>query len=101
MDYINVVGDVLIASATIAYAGAFTPDFRQNLTTSLREKLVELKLPHSDGCSITSCLGDQVKIRAWQIKGLPSDNHSIENGIMMDKAERWPLLIDPQAQGNK
>ena len=37
------------------------------------------------------------QIRGWAIVGLPSDGHSIENGIFMSLARRYPLLIDPQA----
>ena len=48
-----------------------------------------------------SVLGDAVKIRAWAIDGLPSDNFSIENAIIIFKARRWPLCIDPQGQANK
>lgn len=34
-------------------------------------------------------------IREWNINGLPNDDLSIENGIVMFKARRWPLMIDP------
>ena len=33
--------------------------------------------------------------------GLPDDNHSTENGIVMSYARRWPLMIDPQGQANR
>ena len=46
-------------------------------------------------------MGDPVKIRSWNIDGLPSDNFSIENGIIIFKGRRWPLCIDPQGQANK
>lgn len=40
-------------------------------------------------------------IRAWQIDGLPSDDFSTENAIVIFKSRRWPLCIDPQGQANK
>ena len=46
-------------------------------------------------------LGDHVKIRQWNIDGLPKDSFSTDNGIITDSARRWPLMIDPQMQANK
>lgn len=48
-----------------------------------------------------SFLGDSVKIQAWNIAGLPKDDTSTENGIIIDKSRRWSLMIDPQNQANK
>lgn len=39
--------------------------------------------------------------RAWSLCGLPSDTFSVENGIIVSKARRYPLMIDPQGQANK
>ncbi len=39
-----------------------------------------------------------LQMRSWTVAGLPADNHSIENGIIMAHSRRWPLLVDPQGQ---
>ncbi len=37
----------------------------------------------SNDLSLTNALGDPVKIRDWNIAGLPTDNFSVENGIIV------------------
>lgn len=42
--------------------------------------------------------GEQV--RDWRLWGLPADDVSVDNGILVSKGKRWPLMIDPQGQAN-
>ncbi len=56
----------------------------------------EKEIPCSDLYTLNGTLGDPVKVRAWQIAGLPVDSFSIDNGIIVSNSRRWPLLIDPQ-----
>lgn len=99
--YGNLVGDSLVSAGSISYLGVFTPDFRQSIVKSWQEKLVELGIPHSVGCSLRNTLSEPVAIRQWTLCGLPQDSHSVENGIIMSKGRRYPLLIDPQGQANR
>ena len=46
-------------------------------------------------------LEDPVETKLWNAASLPSDDLSIENGIIMFGSRRWPLMIDPQSQANK
>jgi len=98
---VNVVGDVVVSSGVVAYNGPFTPSFRAELLQEWSAKMIDLKLPHTPGADIQTTLADPVQIRAWTIAGLPSDSVSVENGIIVAKARRWPLMIDPQGQANK
>ena len=99
--YINLTGDILVASGMIAYLGAFTSAFRSQITDQWVTRCREGLIPSSDTFSLQQVLGDPVKIRDWNIFGLPSDSFSIENGIIISKSRRWPLCIDPQGQANK
>ncbi|CAE7879527.1 DNAH1, partial [Symbiodinium sp. KB8] len=101
VDYENLIGDALVSSSTIAYLGPFTSDFRAKLVNMWQSELEGRQLPHTKGCDVHITLADPVQVRAWNIAGLPSDRHSVENGIIMAKARRWPLLIDPQGQANR
>jgi len=48
---------------------------------------------------LTSFLVDEATVGQWNLDGLPKDNLSIQNGIMVTESERYPMLIDPQGQG--
>lgn len=58
-------------------------------------------VPHNEHCSLIDTLSDPVKIRNWQIAGLPKDTLSTENAVIVQYSRRWPLFIDPQGQANK
>lgn len=97
----NVIGDVLLSSGIVAYLGAFTVEYRNNLISEWHKTCRDMKIPCSEHFSLPDILGEAVEIRAWMIHGLPADNFSVENGIIVRYADRWPLMIDPQGQANK
>ena len=103
VDYLALTGDVLLSSGCIAYLGAFTLAYREQATARWVElcQNAEPKIPCDDKYSLVKIMGDQVKIRQWNIQGLPKDSFSAENGTMVDYGSRWPLFIDPQGQANK
>ncbi|XP_038127258.1 dynein heavy chain 12, axonemal [Cyprinodon tularosa] len=99
--YDNLTGDVLISAGVIAYLGAFTSDFRQTCTKLWTSLCQSKNIPSSDDFSLSKTLGDPIKIRAWNIAGLPNDSLSIDNGVIVSNSRRWPLMIDPQGQANR
>ena len=85
-----------MSSGEVAYLGAFTVDFRQQAIHEWHSLCREKKIPCSPTFSVNATLGDPVKIRAWNIAGLPVDSFSVDNGIIVSNSRRWPLMIDPQ-----
>lgn len=100
-EYVLLTGNVLVSAGVIAYLGAFTADYRDDVvgrwTTMCREK----KIPSKDDPTLFSTLGDPVTVRSWNVNGLPTDDFSVDNAIILFNSRRWPLMIDPQGQANK
>jgi len=99
--YTRLTGDVLLAAAQIAYLGPFTAGYRADVLHTWVGACKAGGIPCNDAFKLVNVLGDQVKIRAWNIYGLPRDDFSSENGIAVDQGRRWPLCIDPQGLANK
>lgn len=97
----NVTGDVLLSAGYVAYLGPFTGEYRAAMADEWLQRFKELNVPHTAEPNLINTLGDPVKIRSWQIAGLPKDNLSAENGVIAQNSSRWALFIDPQGQANK
>jgi dynein heavy chain len=96
----HLVGDVLISSGVVAYLGVFISEYRKDCISTWKEMLDKYKILSSKEYSLQEVLGNAVQIRQWQINKLPTDEFSVENAIIMDNSDRWPLMIDPQMQAN-
>uniref|UniRef100_A0A8D2JQJ9 Dynein axonemal heavy chain 6 n=1 Tax=Sciurus vulgaris TaxID=55149 RepID=A0A8D2JQJ9_SCIVU len=97
----NIIGNVFIAAACVAYYGAFTAQFRQSLIECWIQDCQSLDIPIDPSFNLINILGDPYEIRQWNTDGLPRDMTSTENGILVTQGRRWPLMIDPQDQANR
>jgi len=95
-DKIKLIGDCLTASAFLSYCGPFNFILRRRmLFDHWKNNLIELGLPNKPDFQLENFLTDDVEISRWASQGLPSDELSIQNGILTKMASRWPLCIDP------
>ena len=97
----KIVGDVFLGACCVSYIGPFTGVFRTQILAEWTDQAKEWGLPTQDAFSLPEILAKPVDIRLWNIHGLPSDDVSIANGILVKNTSRWSLLIDPEMQGNK
>jgi len=98
----NILGDILISSGIIAYLGAFTKSYREEIIEAWSKKIKNANIPISLNDSpfiiMQKVLGNKMEIENWKMKKLPNDSFSVDNALVIYKSSRWPLLIDPQGQ---
>lgn len=125
----RLVGDVLVLTGFLSYCGPFNQEFRLNMEKTWFDMIEKRKIPLSTIVNIVESLSDSAtviffadrlnflccrffyyklnyllalvgfQIGEWNLQGLPNDELSIQNGIIVTKASRYPVLIDPQLQG--
>ena len=96
---VMLVGDCLLGSSFLSYLGAFTTDYRRDLVYNKFMMDVRARgIPLSAGFTVEGLLTTDAIVQGWVAKGLPADDHSVQNGILTTKSSRFPLCIDPQQQ---
>ncbi|KAK4469213.1 hypothetical protein MN116_006788 [Schistosoma mekongi] len=91
-------GDCLLAAAFLSYMGPFLSEYREKLIADWLVLIRTENVPVTDPFIFTEFLADPTQVREWNIQGLPRDTFSIENGVIVTRGNRWPLMIDPQNQ---
>ncbi|GIL46228.1 hypothetical protein Vafri_3260 [Volvox africanus] len=99
--FVRLIGDMLLSAGVIAYLGAFSSEYRAQAVGAWVSQCAARAIPCSEAFSLLGALGNPVSMRQWAIWGLPKDDVSAANGIIVMESTRWPLCIDPQGQANK
>jgi dynein heavy chain, axonemal len=95
----RLVGDVLLATGFLSYCGPYNQDYRSTLMKFWMTLLKDQKIPYTMSVNIISMLVDNATISEWTLQGLPNDELSVQNALIVTKSSSYPLLIDPQGQG--
>nr|Q9SMH3.1 RecName: Full=Dynein-1-alpha heavy chain, flagellar inner arm I1 complex; AltName: Full=1-alpha DHC; AltName: Full=Dynein-1, subspecies f [Chlamydomonas reinhardtii]CAB56598.1 1-alpha dynein heavy chain [Chlamydomonas reinhardtii] len=95
----RLIGDCLLTSSFLSYTGAFTATYRHAMVYEMWQDDVKARgVPVTQPFRLEALLTSDVETTGWASEGLPSDELSIQNGILTVRANRWPLCIDPQMQ---
>ncbi|XP_077870638.1 cytoplasmic dynein 1 heavy chain 1-like [Saccoglossus kowalevskii] len=97
----TIIGDVLLSSAFMSYAGYFDQQMRQNLFTSWCSHLQQAMLHFRSDIARTEYLSNADERLRWQANSLPADDLCTENAIMLMRFNRYPLIIDPSGQATE
>ena len=94
----KLLGNCLLGTSFLSYFGAFTAEYRLEITRIFMEDLKKCCVPFTEDFKNESFLVSDNIVRNWNISGLPTDDYSIQNGILTLFGFRFPLCIDPQQQ---
>ena len=98
----KLIGDVAVSTAFMSYCGPFNAEFRNILMKDyFMSDLNAKEIPVTMNLELTSFLVEKTTVAEWNLQGLPKDDLSTQNGIMVTRASRFPLMIDPQGQAYK
>jgi dynein heavy chain len=99
---VTMIGDALVSAAFVSYIGPFSANFRGQLwRESWLPDIAERQLPCTAGIDPLTVLANDADQAVWKTEGLPADRVSLENAAVVVSCNRYPLIIDPQLQGQK
>lgn len=97
----TIVGDVLLTSAFMAYAGYYDQAMRNNLFNTWMSHLQSANIKFKDDLARIEYLSNADERLQWHASSLPSDDLCIENAVMLKRFNRYPLIIDPSGQATE
>lgn len=83
----------------LSYLGPFNRAYREQLLADVSTSCASMSLPLTENLDIAAFLADDAELGQWAVDGLPTDTLSVQNGLLVTRSLRCPLLIDPQGQG--
>jgi len=94
----NLVGDSLVSAAFLAYIGFFDFFYRKTLL-KLWTKIIQQEINIRHDLSLIDFLSTPAERLLWKSQSLPEDSLCLENAIILNKFNRYPLVFDPSGQG--
>jgi dynein heavy chain 1, cytosolic len=94
----TLVGDVLVASAFLAYSGLYDQTFRKSMMDDWLHQLQLSGISIKQHNPVTEYLSTADERLGWQENTLPVDDLCTENAIILKRFNRYPLIIDPSGR---
>eukprot|EP01084_Bolivina_argentea_P175293 303595_1 len=97
----RLIGDAAMACAFVSYCGPFNQQYRKKILSDYFYKECisdEFNISVTADLNVNKFLCDDSQIAEWNSQTLPKDELSVQNGILVSSATRWPLIVDPQGQ---
>uniref|UniRef100_A0A8D9AKK0 Dynein heavy chain 10, axonemal n=1 Tax=Cacopsylla melanoneura TaxID=428564 RepID=A0A8D9AKK0_9HEMI len=97
----RLIGACLLSAGFLCYGPVFSLEFRHRMMyEDWQSHIVKLSIPIGSNFRVEQELSNEVTIIKWNSRGLPQDELSIQNGILVSRGRLCPLCIDPQNQAS-
>ena len=97
----TLIGDCLLAAAFLTYGGIFDHKLRRSLMLQWMETLEALNIPYRADLNMIAYLSSPAEQMRWKGQGLMPDDLAIENAILLERFDRYPLVVDPSGQATQ
>ncbi|KFG44949.1 flagellar outer dynein arm heavy chain gamma, partial [Toxoplasma gondii FOU] len=95
----KLVGDITVVAGFVSYCGPFNAEYRMRMRKECFGAMCKRQgIPASEDVNIVEVLVDQGTIGEWNLQGLPADELSVQNAILVTRSSRYALMVDPQGQ---
>ena len=94
----TLIGDSLLAGSFLTYAGGFDHRVRRHLMGEWADSLHSIGIPFRAELEIVPYLSSPSEQMQWRSCGLPADELALQNAILLERFNRYPLIIDPSGQ---
>ena len=97
----NLLGDTFLSSSFLAYIGFYDAFYRKYLKEKARQISKQNEIISSNDFDEVEWLTKANDKAIWQNCKLPNDNICLENATILQRFNRYPLIIDPAGQATE
>ena len=97
----NLLGDTFLSSSFLAYIGFYDAFYRKYLKEKSRQIVKQNEIVFSNDLDEVEWLTKANDKVNWQNCKLPNDNICLENATILQRFNRYPLIIDPAGQATE
>ncbi|KAK9349302.1 dynein heavy chain, N-terminal region 1-domain-containing protein [Lipomyces starkeyi] len=91
----TLAGDSLLAAALLVYGGFFDQQYRKQIMRDWQDYLKQSNITFKLNNPVSEYLSSMSDKDKWQNSSLPDGELYEENAIMLERFNRYPLIIDP------
>merc|ERR1719233_2639554 len=97
----TLVGDCILSASFLTFIGYYNQTYREIVMNSVKDVLQKFEIQYQDSLNVVQYLASPSDQQSWKKSGLPEDDLCLENAIILERFNRYPLVVDPSGQATR